>query len=57
MYGTFQTSGMFQMFQTTHPPGFFAVVPIFQRQKVDHRRLYCASEKLKAIAYIALREG
>ena len=30
--------------------GFSAVVPIFPRQKVDHRRLYCASEKLKAIA-------
>ena len=30
--------------------GFPAVVPIFPRQKVDHRRLYCASEKLKAIA-------
>ena len=28
--------------------GFSAVVPIFQRQKVDHRRLYCASEKLTA---------
>ena len=27
---------------------FFAVVPIFQRQKVDHQRLYCASEKLTA---------
>ena len=47
-YGTFQTSGMFQTFQTTQPPGFSAVVPIFQRQKVDHRRLYCASEKLTA---------
>ena len=30
--------------------GFSAVVPIFPRQKVDHRRLYCASEKLTAIA-------
>lgn len=56
-YGTFQTSGMFQMFQTTQPPGFSAVVPIFQRQKVDNRRLYCTSEKLKAVAYIALRES
>ena len=36
--------------------GFFAVVPIFPRQKVDHRHLYCASEKLKAIAYIAAAE-
>lgn len=43
MYGTFQT---YRMFQTTHRQGFFAVVPIFQRQKVDHRRLYSASEKL-----------
>ena len=49
-YGTFQTSRTFQMIQTTQPPGFFAVVPIFPRQKVDHRRLYSASEKLKAIA-------
>ena len=56
MYGTFRTSGMFQMFQTTQPPGFSAVVPIFQRQKVDHRHLYSASEKLKAIAYIATAE-
>ena len=37
--------------------GFSAVVPIFPRQKVDHRHLYCASEKLKAIAYIVLRES
>lgn len=35
------TNGMFQTFRTTQPPGFSAVVPIFQRQKVDHRRLYC----------------
>ena len=35
---------------------FFAVVPIFPRQKVDHRRLYSASEKLNAIAYIAPAE-
>lgn len=42
----YQTYGMFQTFQTTHPAGFSAVVPIFQRQKVDHRRLYSASEKL-----------
>lgn len=33
----FHTSGMFQTFQTTQPPGFSTVVPIFQRQKVDHR--------------------
>lgn len=51
-FHTFQTSGMFQTFQTTQPPCFFAVVPIFQRQKVDHRRLYCASEKLTAAVYI-----
>lgn len=55
-FQTFQMSGMFQTFQTTQPPGFSAVVPIFQRQKVDHRRLYSASEKLKAIAYIAPAE-
>lgn len=53
----YQTYGMFQTFQTTHRQGFFAVVPIFQRQKVDHRRLYSASEKLKVgfgfhLAYI-----
>lgn len=53
-FHTFQTS---RTFQTTQPPVFFAVVPIFLRQKVDHRRLYCASEKLKAIAYIVLRES
>ena len=47
IFHTFQTS---RTFQTTQPPGFFAVVPIFPRQKVDHRRLYSASEKLKAIA-------
>ena len=47
----YQTYGTFQTFQTTQPPGFSAVVPIFQRQKVDRRRLYCASEKLTA-AYI-----
>ena len=44
----YQTYGTFQMFQTTQPPGFPAVVPIFQRQKVDHRRLYCIAEKLTA---------
>lgn len=42
----YQMYGMFQTFQTTQPAGFSAVVPIFQRQKVDHRRLYSASEKL-----------
>lgn len=52
----YQTYGTFQTFQTTQPPGFSAVVPIFQRQKVDHRRLYYASEKLKAVAYIAAAE-
>ena len=36
--------------------GFFAVVPIFPRQKVDHRRLYCIAGKLTAIAYIAPAE-
>ena len=55
-YGTFQTSGMFQMFQTTQPPGFSTVVPIFPRQKVDHRHLNYASEKLTAIAYIVPAE-
>lgn len=29
--------------------GFSAVVPIFQRQKVDHRRLYCSSRRMKDI--------
>lgn len=51
-YGTFQTSGTFRTFQTTQPPGFSAAVPIFQRQKVDHRHLYCTSEKLTAAVYI-----
>ena len=55
-FHTFQTSRTFQTFQTTQPPGFFAVVPIFPRQKVEGYRLYCASEKLTTIAYIALRE-
>ena len=49
-FHTFQTSRTFQTFQTTQMPGFFAVVPIFPRQKVDHRRLYCVSGKLKAPA-------
>lgn len=48
----YQTFHTFQTFQTTQPPGFSAVVPIFQRQKVDHRRLYCASEKLKPPLYL-----
>lgn len=50
-YGTFRMfrmSGTFQTFQTTPMPGFSAAVPIFQRQKVDHRRLYCVCEKLTA---------
>ena len=29
--------------------GFSAVVPIFPRQKVDHRRLYCTSRRMKDI--------
>ena len=55
-YHTFRTSRTFRTFQTTQIPGFSAVVPIFPRQKVDHRRLYCVSGKLKAIAYIATAE-
>ena len=48
-YGTFRTSRMFRTFQTTQMPGFSAVVPIFPRQKVDHRRLYCTSRRMMDI--------